>query len=257
MRDQILAALDSLVRLGGGGFARDLVTLYAEQMQERLVGARDASARGDVAALAKLAHDMRSSSAQLGATGIVDACESMEEAADRGDLEEAANALGVLDACFQLVERQLAARLSTLDRADPRRTSEMDRSAKRARIAVVEDNADNRLLVDAILGDRFALDEYDSGTQALAGMRARLPDLVLLDVSLPGMDGLEVLVRMRNDDTLRSVPVVAVTAHVMAGDRARYLAAGFDGYVPKPIDDETVLLDIVDTLLARRSCAEG
>ena len=83
-------------------------------------------------------------------------------------------------------------------------------------------------------------------------MPLRVPDVVLLDVSLPGMDGLEVLARMRHHPALRGVPVVAVTAHAMAGDRERYLAAGFDGYVPKPIVDDQFLIDTIEALLARR-----
>jgi CheY-like chemotaxis protein len=110
------------------------------------------------------------------------------------------------------------------------------------RIAVVEDNPDNRLLVHAILEDRYAIDEYVSGDEALAGLRSRRPDLVLLDISLPGQDGTEVLQTLRADDALRSLPVIALTAHAMTGDRERFLAAGFDDYVTKPIIDEDILL---------------
>ena len=116
-------------------------------------------------------------------------------------------------------------------------------------IVIIEDNADNRLLIDAILGETYRLDEYASGTEALEMMPINPPALVLLDVSLFGMDGLEVLSRMRRDPVLCDLPVVAVTAHAMAGDRERYLAAGFDGYVPKPIVDERVLIDAIERLL--------
>ena len=118
------------------------------------------------------------------------------------------------------------------------------------KIALVEDNPDNRLLVDAILGDQFALREYENGADALAGLRRNRPDLVLLDISLPGMDGTEVLRQLRADDALRELPVIALTAHAMAGDRERFLALGFDAYVTKPIVDETLLLDEIARLLA-------
>jgi CheY-like chemotaxis protein len=119
-------------------------------------------------------------------------------------------------------------------------------------IAVVEDNADNRLLLQALLSDRFDLVEYDNGVDALAGLGASLPDLVLLDISLPGMDGNEILVRIRADDRLRHLPVIALTAHAMAGDREKYLSAGFNDYITKPIVDETVLLGAIDHWLAAK-----
>lgn len=104
------------------------------------------------------------------------------------------------------------------------------------RIAVVEDNADNRLLIEAFLADQYDIAAYADGPEALEGMRAVPPELVLLDISLPLMPGEEVLRVMRLDESLRSVPVVAVTAHAMPGDREHFLAVGFDDYLSKPID---------------------
>lgn len=120
-----------------------------------------------------------------------------------------------------------------------------------ATLAVVEDNADNRLLLQAILGDHFQLVEYDNGTDALAGITRARPDLVLLDISLPGMDGHEILQGIRRDSALRDLPVIALTAHAMAGDREKFLAAGFDDYITKPIVDETQLFDAIARLLKK------
>ena len=114
------------------------------------------------------------------------------------------------------------------------------------RIAVVEDNADNRLLLQAILEDGYSLTEYATGLAALEGLTRQVPDLILLDISLPGMDGLEVLQHIRADARLQHLPVIALTAHAMAGDRERFLSAGFDGYVTKPIVDEQVLLRTIE-----------
>ncbi|HMC54849.1 MAG TPA: response regulator [Gemmatimonadaceae bacterium] len=118
-------------------------------------------------------------------------------------------------------------------------------------VAVVEDNADNRLLLQAILGDRYALVEYANGAEALAGITSRRPDLVLLDISLPGMDGTEILSRIRRDAQLRGLPVIALTAHAMAGDREKFLAAGFDDYITKPIIDEDELFRAIDRLIRK------
>jgi two-component system, cell cycle response regulator DivK len=117
-------------------------------------------------------------------------------------------------------------------------------------IAVVEDNADNRLLLQAILDGQYELVEYENGTEALTGLAASLPDLVLLDISLPGMDGNEILARIRADASLRRLPVIALTAHAMSGDREKYLAAGFNDYITKPIVDETILLSAIERWLA-------
>jgi two-component system, cell cycle response regulator DivK len=123
------------------------------------------------------------------------------------------------------------------------------------RIALVEDNPDNRLLVRAILEDLYHIDEYETGASALAGIPGALPDLVLLDISLPVMDGPEVLRLLREMPAGRRVPVIALTAHAMAGDRERFLALGFNAYVTKPIVDEDVLIDEIRRLLAWRTPA--
>jgi CheY-like chemotaxis protein len=123
------------------------------------------------------------------------------------------------------------------------------------KIAVVEDNPDNRLLVRVILDSLYEVTEYETGSSALEGLQNNLPDLVLLDVSLPEMDGTEVLRRIRNDARLRELPVIALTAHAMATDRDKFLAAGFDDYVSKPIIDENLLLDAIKAKLSAKSNA--
>ena len=117
------------------------------------------------------------------------------------------------------------------------------------KIAVVEDNPDNRLLVQAILDGTYEVVEYEDGPSALLGRQAERPDLILLDISLPGMDGVEVLREIRDDAELASLPVIALTAHAMSGDRERFLAAGFDAYLSKPIVDEDLLLREIEVRL--------
>ena len=121
------------------------------------------------------------------------------------------------------------------------------------KIALVEDNADNRLLVQVILGDLFDVTSYENGPEALEGFTTNQPDLVLLDVSLPQMDGYEVVRRIREDGTMRDIPVIALTAHAMAGDREKCLQAGFDDYVTKPILDEEILISTMRRVLEQRS----
>jgi len=120
----------------------------------------------------------------------------------------------------------------------------------KGKIAVVEDNPDNRMLVGAILDDAYDLSEYETGAEAVAGLAADPPDLVLLDISLPEMDGTEVLAWIRKQPQFKTLPVIALTAHAMAGDREKYLAAGFNDYVTKPIVDESSLLDAIHRWLS-------
>jgi two-component system cell cycle response regulator DivK len=117
------------------------------------------------------------------------------------------------------------------------------------KVAVVEDNPDNRMLVQALLEDRFEISEYETGMEAVAGLPGNIPDLILLDISLPEMDGTEVLDWIRKQDDLKHLPVIALTAHAMAGDRDKYLSAGFNDYVTKPIVDEALLIEAIERCL--------
>lgn len=118
------------------------------------------------------------------------------------------------------------------------------------KIAVVEDNPDNRVLVGAILDELYEISEYETGQEAIEGLPLDPPDLVLLDISLPEMDGTEVLAWIRQQPQFSGLPVIALTAHAMSGDREKYLAAGFDEYVTKPIIDEDVLLEAIQRCLS-------
>ena len=118
-------------------------------------------------------------------------------------------------------------------------------------VAVVEDNPDNRLLVRVLLEDLYEVVEFETGPEALAGLPTVSAEVVLMNISLPGMDGTEALTHLRAHDELRSLPVIALTAHAMAGDRQRYLDLGFDDYVAKPIVDEALLLAAIARCLAK------
>ncbi len=106
-----------------------------------------------------------------------------------------------------------------------------------ARILVVEDNRDNRELVVKVLARKgYEVAEAETAEEALALAAADPPDLILMDLNLAGMSGFEATRRLKADPRLRRVPVVAVTAYAMVGDRERALEAGCDGYIPKPVD---------------------
>lgn len=117
------------------------------------------------------------------------------------------------------------------------------------RVALVEDNFENRLLARLILAPHYEVAEYENGETALSGIAAEPPDLLLLDISLPDMEGTDLLVHVRADPALREVPVIAFTAHASEQERARLLAQGFDEYISKPITDKGAMLRLIDQVL--------
>ena len=122
-----------------------------------------------------------------------------------------------------------------------------------ARILIVEDNEKNLKLVRDLLHFRgITATEARSGREALDSAAESTPHVVLLDIDLPDMPGTDVLAGLRQLDGMGSVPVLAVTAYAMKGDAERLMAAGFDGYIPKPID----VRSFVDTVLAAVSAAQ-
>lgn len=107
-------------------------------------------------------------------------------------------------------------------------------------ILLVEDNEANQLLERAVLEmEGFAVEVVGSATEAQDAIRDRPPNLILMDVQLPGEDGLSLTRRLKADPATSSIPVVALTAHAMLGDRELALDAGCAGYISKPIDTRT------------------
>lgn len=104
-------------------------------------------------------------------------------------------------------------------------------------ILVVDDNQDNRELVVKVLkGKGYQIAEAVDGEEALSKVEELMPDLILMDISIPKLDGYEVTKRLKSNIELRGIPVIALTAHAMKGDREKALAAGCDGYISKPIN---------------------
>jgi two-component system, cell cycle response regulator DivK len=120
------------------------------------------------------------------------------------------------------------------------------------KVAVVEDSPEIRLLVTVLLSRSYEVTEYADGAEALAGFAHNRPDLVILDISLPGLDGPEVLKRMKADADLTAVPVIAFTAFASDQERRRLLGLGFDEHISKPIIDFDLLTGTVERLLASR-----
>ena len=116
------------------------------------------------------------------------------------------------------------------------------------KILVVEDNDMNMQLVEFLLEEGgYDIMKATSGEEALEVTRdsnGTPPDLILMDIHLPGMDGLSVVRAMKEEPRTSSVPILALTAHAMRGDKDRFLEAGCDGYISKPIDVKTFIASI-------------
>ena len=116
-------------------------------------------------------------------------------------------------------------------------------------IVLVEDNERNRKLArDVLVHQGYRVLEAETGEDGVRLTREQTPALVLMDIHLPGIDGIEALRRLRADAATRAIPVIAVTASVMTHDRQKILAAGFDGYQSKPISVRPFLAAVRETL---------
>jgi two-component system, cell cycle response regulator DivK len=105
------------------------------------------------------------------------------------------------------------------------------------RILYIEDNPENRMLMRRVLiSEGYLMEEAVDGQTGLQKAAENPPDLILMDINLPEIDGYEVTARLKQLPNLIGVPIIAVTANVMRGDREKTLAAGCDGYIQKPID---------------------
>jgi two-component system, cell cycle response regulator DivK len=112
-------------------------------------------------------------------------------------------------------------------------------------ILIVEDNNDNRAIFAAILNHNgYEVLEAANGEDGVALARARHPDLILMDISLPRMDGLEATSLLKADASTADIPIVAVTAHAMREDEERVRRAGCDGYLAKPVEPRRVVQEV-------------
>ena len=117
------------------------------------------------------------------------------------------------------------------------------------RILVVEDHPDNRRILRDLLGNAgYELIEAETGEEALTALEAQRPDLILMDIQLPVMDGYEATRRIRLNPELKLIPIIAVTSYALAGDEAKALAAGCTAYVTKPFSPRALLAKVQEHL---------
>lgn len=121
------------------------------------------------------------------------------------------------------------------------------------RVLLIEDNAQNRYLATFLLErSGYRVSEAEDGAAGVERAERERPDLILLDIQLPAMDGYAVARALREKPALAATPIVAVTSYAMPGDREKALAAGCTGYIEKPINPETFIAEIERIAPARR-----
>jgi two-component system cell cycle response regulator DivK len=126
-------------------------------------------------------------------------------------------------------------------------------SENKGTILYVEDNPDNRLLVKRILlAEDYSLLEAIDGKDALNVLRTARPDLILMDINMPDMDGYTLTAKIKSLPGFERIPILALTANVMRGDKERTLEAGCDGYIQKPLDIDQLTREI-EKFISRRS----
>lgn len=121
-------------------------------------------------------------------------------------------------------------------------------------VMVIEDNDKNRKLVKMILeANKYEVIEATTAEDSLKYLQQEKPDVILLDIQLPNMDGLELIKMLKSNQDTKDIPVVAVTAYAMKGDKERILSAGCDAYISKPIDTRQLPLVVEDILKKTKS----
>jgi CheY-like chemotaxis protein len=121
----------------------------------------------------------------------------------------------------------------------------VDASAARQTLLLVEDNEDNRIIYSTLLRHLgYEVVEAHDGLQAVELARSRHPDLILMDISIPQMDGWEATRVLRADPSTRAIPIVALTAHALDDDRERAAQVGFSSYLAKPVEPRAVVAEV-------------
>src|SRR5688500_16599916 len=178
-------SLERLHSLGGTKLVRNVVQIFLTHVPARIETARQSLQSGDLKGVERAIHSVKSSAGNVGAETLGELSGRIEQLAEEQKGESIGGLLLELESAFSQVRECLQ--------------KEEKKWIVTQKIAIVEDNPDNRLLMKAMLGGVYELTEYETGASALEGLKKSKPDLIILDISLPEMDGTEVLRRLREE----------------------------------------------------------
>jgi CheY-like chemotaxis protein len=240
MREPLLdpAVIQRLRNLGGDALVRRLLRLFIVTSEESLQRITAAQATSAWHIVQPSAHHLFASAAQLQLEEIANCAAELEASARSGRTEQ--------------IESDIARVRAALDVARPALQQVLADLPQAQRIAVVDDSEDVRVLVRLVLEPQFDVTEYPDGTSALTGLRRFPPDLVVIDLTLPDISGMDLLEFMRLDAALRDLPTIALTA-MNASEGKSFTDAGFSMHVRKPIVDTEDFLRKVNQLLKNRA----
>ena len=231
------SSIEHIRQIGGDELVIEIIDLFFDLVPAVMFEIEMACKNLDHNLISDLTHKLRSSCGNLGAYILNDAASELSRLAKEEDDKKIHPQFEIMQELFHDCVEDLECIKKDFGPVKKSVAASKNNNPDKPVVVFVEDNIDNRVLVNAILSDDYKVIEFDNGADGLCGIEKIIPDIVLLDISLPVMDGMEILKRIRKNPEISKLPVIALTAHAMAGDKERFLTAGFDGYHPKPVDE--------------------
>jgi CheY-like chemotaxis protein len=230
--------IESMREIGGDSLLRRMLRVFLVTSGEAMQRVDAALAQTLLDRVQLAAHHLYASAAQLRLTGLAEIAQRLEKAASAGDVPATQSVAEELRSALIVSRSELGIVLETLPKAP--------------RVAVIEDSEDMRILLHLLLESHFDVTAYSDATSAIADLQRFPPDLMLIDIFLPDINGVDVLRAVRSDPALKSIPAVALTA-LTPPEGHSYIDSGFDLHIPKPILDSDAMIRSLNDLLDRKS----
>jgi len=230
--------IESMREIGGDALLRRMLRVFLVTSGEAMQRIDAALSQSLLDRVQVAAHHLYASAAQLRLTELADIAQRLEQAASAGDAAAAQGIAEELRSVLIVSRSELGAVLEALPKAP--------------RVAVIEDSEDMRILLHLLLESHFDVTAYSDATSAIADLQRFPPDLMLIDIFLPDVNGVDVLHAVRSDPSLKSIPAVALTALTPPQGQS-YVDSGFDMHIPKPILDSEAMIRSLNDLLRKKS----